>query len=88
MMAELVYILCAATSMGCAFLLFRSYRQQHSRLLLLSTLCFLGMAVNSVLLFIDLAVLPERELDLRLARTLVAYVSILGLLLGLIWESR
>lgn len=86
MMAELVYLLCATTSMGCAFLLFRSYRQQHSRLLLLSTLCFLGMAINSVLLFIDLAMLPE--LDMRLARTLVAYVSILGFLLGLIGESR
>lgn len=85
-MAELVYILCAAASMACAFLLFRGYQQQHSRLLLLSTLCFLGLALNSVLLFIDLAVLPE--IDMRLARTLVAYVSILGFLLGLIWESR
>ena len=70
----------------CAFLLFRSYRHQHSRLLLLSTLCFLGLAINSVLLVIDLTVLPD--IDLRLARTLVAYVSILGFLLGLIWESR
>ena len=85
-MGELVYLLCAATSLVCAFLLFRSYRQQQSRLLLLSTLCFLGLAINSVLLVIDLTVLPD--IDLRLARTLVAYVSILGFLLGLIWESR
>ena len=47
-MAELVYILCTAASMACAFLLFRGYRAQHSRLLLLSTLCFLGLAINSV----------------------------------------
>ena len=85
-MAELVYILCAATSMFCAFLLFRSYRAQRSRLLLLSTLCFVGLAVNSIVLVLDLVVLPQA--DLRLARTLVAYVSILAFLLGLVWESR
>lgn len=85
-MAEVVYILCATASMWCAFLLFRAYRGQRSRLLLLSTLCFLGLAINSILLFIDLMILPE--IDLRLARTLVAYVSILGFGVGLIWESR
>jgi hypothetical protein len=31
-------------------------------------------------------VLPDA--DLRMPRTLVAYVSILAFLLGLIWESR
>ena len=86
MMAEVVYILCAATSTFCAILLFRSYRNQRSRLLLLSTLCFLGLAINSILLFLDLAVLPD--IDLRLARTLTAFVSVLVFLLGLIWEAR
>jgi len=86
MMAEVVYILCAATSMFCAFLLFRSYRAQRSRLLLLSTLCFLGLAINSIVLFIDLLVLPE--IDLRVFRTTAAFISVLGFLVGLIWESR
>ena len=85
-MAELVYILCAATSMFCAFLLFRSYRIQRSRLLLLSTLCFAGLAINSIILIIDLVLLPG--VDLRLVRTLTAFVSILIFLCGLIWESR
>jgi hypothetical protein len=85
-MAELVYILCAATSTFCALLLFRSYRSQRSRLLLLSTICFVGLAVNSVIVVIDLLVLPEA--DLRLARTTVAYASVLAFLLGLIWETR
>jgi len=85
-MAEAVYVLCVATSLFCATLLFRSYRQQPSRLLLLSTLCFVGMAINSALVVADLLLLPH--VDLRFARTLVAYISILGLLLGLIWESR
>jgi hypothetical protein len=86
MMAEIIYVLCAATSIFCAVLLFRSYLRQRSRLLLLSMICFLGLAVNSVVLFIDLAVLPQ--FDLRLLRTLAAFVSILVFLLGLIWESR
>jgi hypothetical protein len=85
-MAELVYILCAATSTFCAVLLYRSYRTQRSRLLLLSTLCFLGLALNSILLFIDLAMLPE--LDLRLLRTVTAFASVMVFLVGLIWESR
>jgi hypothetical protein len=86
MMAEVVYILCAATSMFCAFLLFRSYRAQRSRLLMLSTLCFVGLAINSIVLFVDLLVLPD--IDLRVFRTTAAFVSVLGFLVGLIWESR
>jgi hypothetical protein len=85
-MAELVYILCAGTSVFCAFLLFRSYRGQRSRLLLLSTICFLGLAVNSIVLLVDLIVFPEN--DLRVFRTVVAFVSILVFLFGLIWEAR
>ena len=85
-MAEVVYILCAVTSLSCALIVFRNYRHHPSRLLLLSTLCFVGLAVNTIILVIDLIVLPD--VDLRLARTLVAYVSILAFLLGLIWESR
>jgi hypothetical protein len=85
-MAEFVYILCAATSTFCAFLLLRSYHRQRSRLLLLSGLCFLGLAVNGLILVLDLMVLPQ--IDLRLLRTLVAFVSVLVFLLGLIWESH
>jgi hypothetical protein len=85
-MVELVYLLCAATSLFCAVLCFRGAREQRSRLLLLSTICFLGLTVNSVVLFIDLAVLPE--VDLRLVRTGAAFGSVLVFLLGLIWEAK
>lgn len=85
-MAELVYMLCAATSIFCAFMLFRSFRGARSRLLLVSTLCFLGLAVNSTVLVIDLVLLPE--LDFRLIRTTAAFVSVFIMLAGLIWESR
>jgi hypothetical protein len=85
-MAELVYILCAATSLFCAFMLFRSYRATRARLLFLSTLCFAGLAINSVLVVLDLIFLPDY--DLRLVRAAVAYVSVFAMLLGLVSESR
>lgn len=85
-MAELVYILCVTTSVFCAFLLFRSYRRNRSRLLLLSTLCFVGLALNSIVLLVDLMILPN--IDLRLLRTVPALIATFGFLVGLIWESR
>lgn len=85
-MAELVYILCATTSVFCAFMLLRSYLRSRSRLLLLTTMCFVGLAVNSLLLLIDLLVLPH--VDLRLFRTAAAFIAVFSFLVGLIWESR
>jgi hypothetical protein len=85
-MAELVYLLCALTSTFCALLQIRSYRRQRSRLLLWSSACFVGLAVNNVMLFVDLVVV--RELDLSVVRTASALVAILMLLVGLIWESK
>lgn len=85
-MAEVVYVLCAMTSVLCAGLLLRSYLANRSRLLLWSTLCFIGLAANNVLLFVDLVVVPD--IDLRFLRT-GSGIAGLGLLaFGLIWESR
>ena len=85
-MAEGVYILCALTSLFCAGLLIRSYRAQRSRLVLLSSLGFIGLALNNALLVVDLIVVPE--LDLSLLRTGVATVAMAVLLVSLIWESK
>ena len=84
-MAEAVYVLCALTSLFCAGLLARRYRVQRSRLLLWSTLCFVGLAINNALLVIDLVVVPE--VDLLFLRVGVAAVAMVMLLIGLIWES-
>ena len=84
-MAEIVYALCAAMSVLCAVLLFRAYRQTRTNLLLWSTLCFLGLAVNNVLLFVDIVVLPD--VDLRLGRAGSALASMIVLIVGLV-ESR
>jgi hypothetical protein len=86
-MAEAVYLLCAATSIVCALLLFRAYRDQRTRLLLWSTLCFAFLTLNNILLFVDLIVVPY-TVDLSLWRSSTALVGVALLLFGLIWESR
>ena len=86
-MAEAVYVLCAATSATCALLLLRGYLRQRTRLLLWSSLCFVLLAVNNMLLFIDLIVVPT-TVDLSLWRGATAMAGVSLLLFGLIWESR
>jgi hypothetical protein len=85
-MASVVYALCALTSGLCALLLWRAYRASRARLLLWSSLSFIGLACNNLLLFVDLVVVPS--VDLSLYRSLVAAVSVMVLLLGLIWDSN
>jgi hydrogenase/urease accessory protein HupE len=85
-MAELVYVLCAATSIVCAVLLLKGYRASRTRLLFWASLCFVGLAINSILLFVDLIELPDT--DLFWWRTAAALVAMMVLLFGLIWEIR
>jgi hypothetical protein len=85
-MAEAVYVLCALTSAACAYLLIASYRRTRSRLLFWSGLCFLGLAFNNVLLFIDLVVVPST--DLGIWRSEIALASLGLLVFGLVWESH
>jgi hypothetical protein len=85
-MAEAVYALCAATSILCAVLLLNGYRASRTRLLFWASLCFAGLAVNNVLLFIDLILVPDIDLFAWRAATAIAGMS--ALLYGLIWESR
>jgi len=84
--AETIYLLCAATSLAAAVLLFRMWRRRGTRLLLWSCLCFMGLALNNVLIFVDLVVVPD--VDLILLRTATAVASVLLLLFGLVWESH
>jgi hypothetical protein len=83
--AEWVYALCAITSVVCAVLLLRGYRSGRTRLLFWASLCFVGFAVNNILLFVDLILLPR--VDLFLWRTVPALVGVMLLIYGLIWES-
>lgn len=84
-MAETVYILCALTSLLCAGLLARAYRKAPSRLLLWSSVCFTGLAVNSLLVVLDTIVLPSY--DLRIWRLIAAAIGLGLLLWALITEA-
>lgn len=84
-MAEAVYLLCALTSMFCAGLLWRSYRRQRTRLLMWSTACFVGLAINNILLFVDLVLVPG--IDLTALRSGIALVAVALLVIGLTWED-
>lgn len=83
--AIVVYVLCAATSALCAYLLARGYRQSGARLLFWSSLCFVGFALNNLLLVVDERLL---SVDLLTWRLVPALAGVLLLLYGLIWETR
>ena len=85
-MALLVYVLCAVTSIVCALLLLRGYRQSRVRLLMWSAACFACFALNNILLIIDVRIVPEQ--DLSIARSIPSLVGVALLLYGLIWERE
>ena len=86
MIPETVYALCAVTSIVCAVLLLRGYRATRTRLLFWSSVCFVGLALNNVLLFVDLIVLPS--IDLFVLRASMALLGLSILVYGLVWDSR
>ena len=83
-MAAVIYSLCALTCLACAVLLFRSYRQARARLIFWSALCFIGLTASNILLVLDRLVLPN---DLSTPRLAAAFLGLLLLLFGLIWEG-
>ncbi|OYD82885.1 DUF5985 family protein [Azospirillum brasilense] len=80
-----VYLLCFAASVVCMALLARSYFRTRNRLLLWSTICFVGLAANNLTLFLDMVVLPD--IDLLPVRTLTALGGLSVLLYGFIWDA-
>jgi hypothetical protein len=86
MIVEAVYLLCAATSLACAVLLFDGHRRSGLPLLFWSGLCFAGLTVNNLLLFIDLIIGPA--VDLSLWRSGIALAALGVLIYGLVWERR
>lgn len=84
-MATIVYFLCALTSLACAVLLLRSWRQRRIGLLLWSGLCFACLALNNALLIVDRVYMAPY--DLALLRSVPVLVGLSLLIYGLIWES-
>ena len=79
-------VLTLLTTVLCAVLLLRAYRNVRKRLLLWSGLCFIGLAAANFLRIADLRIFLTSDLyTYRLGTTAIA----MGLLLwGLIWESQ
>ncbi|HYD50616.1 MAG TPA: DUF5985 family protein [Terriglobales bacterium] len=86
-MAGLVYVLCAATSALCFYLLFRAYKVNRHSLLFWSAMCFACLAANNALLVIDRVVLPE-SIDLSTVRLFPALAAMAVLLYGLVWHTE
>lgn len=86
-MPELVYFLCALASFICAALLLRKFKETRVRLLFWSSACFVCLAANNILLFVDLAVLPK-TIDLSGLRNSISLLAVMLLLYGMIWDTQ
>ena len=84
-MATAVYLLSALISLACAGLLLRSFARSRSGLLLWAGICFAGLTLNNLLLFVDKVVVTD--VDLSAWRTAPALAGMLALVVGLIWEE-
>jgi hypothetical protein len=81
-MAQIIYALCAVTSILCALLLLRAWSQTRARLLFWSGLCFAGLAATNVMLVLDAVVYTDA--DLVTPRLWVSLGALLLMLYGLI----
>ena len=84
--AEAIYLLCGVTSLVAAVMLLRHYLQRRTRLLLWSVVAFAGLAVNNVMVYVDLVMFTG--VDLSMYRTAAGALAMLALVYGLVWETR
>jgi hypothetical protein len=85
LLESIIYLLCVATSLLCAYLLGRAYHRGGPKLLIWSALCFALLAVDSLILALDILLLPT--LDLTMTRLAASLAAISVLLYGFVWES-
>ena len=81
----IIYLLCVATSLLCAYLLARAWRRNRSGLLIWSALCFALLALNNLVLAVDILLLPT--IDLTVLRLATSLAAVAVLLYGFIWEA-
>ena len=85
-MPGIVYLLCAVTSLASAFLLWRASGKGGS-LLFWAGVFFVGMALNNVLLYIDLVAYKYVDIGMAAVPHSVALASVGMLLAALIWHT-
>lgn len=83
----ILYLLAVLTCVACTLMLARGYMRSGERLLLWSTLCFVGLSLSNILLFFDRIIFPI-DVDLRLWRLGTALIGLVFLLYGFIWEAE
>jgi hypothetical protein len=83
---SIVYLLCAGTCLLCAAMLFRGYARRRVPLLFWAGLCFLGLMVDNVMLYVDIVIVPD--VDLAVWRKIPGLVAAVLLVFGLVWESK
>lgn len=79
-----VYCLCFLTCSLCAFLLARAYVASRMRLLFWSASCFTLLAINALLVILDIIVFPD--VDFGLWRPATALAAVAVLLFGFVWD--
>ncbi|MGH7181893.1 MAG: DUF5985 family protein [Nitrospiraceae bacterium] len=85
-MAEIIYGLCALTSVLCTWLLLRAYYTQRIALLLWCGLFFAVQTLLNAFLIVDKLILPDS--DLGVYRFCIGFVAICILLYGLIMRTE
>lgn len=81
----IVYLLCLVSSGTCALLLVRRYFRLRTPLLLWSGTCFVFLALNNLIVVLDLLILPE--IDLSIIRNATSLIGVSALLFGFVWEA-
>ena len=85
-MAAFIYTLCTMTCLVAAWLLLRSWRQTRTPLLVWSGLCFAGLTLSNLFLVLDRTIYSVSA-DLSTERLVSAFIALLVLVIGLIWEN-
>jgi hypothetical protein len=81
-----VYLLCFAASTLCAVMLGRSHRRSRAPLLFWSAICFALLALNNLLLVLDLLVIES--IDFQIPRLVLGLAAVVTLLFGFIWSGE
>ncbi len=77
-------MLCVIASLLCAWLLARAYLRARTKLLVWSALCFALLAVNNLVLAVDIMLLPT--VDLSILQLLTSLAAVMVLLYAFVWE--
>ena len=72
-----IYLLCVITSLLCAWLLARAYLRGRTKLLVWSAICFALLALNNLVLTVDILLLPANDLSILRVITALLAVGVL-----------